>query len=565
MRNKVSVILIVFLLALQFFDSCDNSPEIVYMKNNDTTEINDSTEQQWDSTLGSQFIFNNSTIKFYGKGAVVSGNNIRIYSEGTYSFEGNLDDGTITVDTKDKGDVKLVFNGTSIKSTQTAPVYIENAIKTIIYLAEGTYNYLSDPKYYLTDDEGPNATLFSKDDLVISGMGTLTVEANYNDGISGKDALTIESGTINVNSVDDGIRGKDFLFIENGKITINSGGDGLKSDNDELPEKGFIKIESGELNITSSGDAIVAETDLVVQYADIKILAGGGCGISAGSDISAKGLKALNSITILDGNFNIDASEDALNSKKIIRLSGGSLNISSKDDGIHSDSTLLINGGNIKILTCYEGLESSYIVIDDGILNITSQSDGINVAGGSDAASDGTSETVSDYFLKINGGNIYVNAIGDGIDVNGYIDMAGGNVIVEGPEADDNSPLDFDSYFTISGGFLIATGSSRMAKELASTSTQNSVMFIFDSALPAGTIFNIQTCSGTEILTISPSKKYQSIIFSSPDLILNNDYQAYTGGSHSGSLVQNIYRNGSYTKGTKYADFTISDAITTIE
>ena len=77
------------------------------------------------------------------------------------------------------------------------------------------------------DDEDIDAVIFSKDDLFIQGEGTLNITANYNDGITSKDDLTIDSGTINITSTDDAIKGKDSVTINSGTITINSKGDGI--------------------------------------------------------------------------------------------------------------------------------------------------------------------------------------------------------------------------------------------------------------------------------------------------------------------------------------------------
>ena len=49
------------------------------------------------------------------------------------------------------------------------------------------------------------------------------------------------------------------------------------------------------------------------------------------------------------------------------------------------------------------------------------------------------------YYLYIHGGNIVVDAVGDGIDVNGAMEMTGGVVLVNGPTNDGNGALDEDA------------------------------------------------------------------------------------------------------------------------
>ena len=56
-----------------------------------------------------------------------------------------------------------------------------------------------------------------------------------------------------------------------------------------------------------------------------------------------------------------------------------------------------------------------------------------------------------------------VEADGDGIDINGAIEMTGGVVVVNGPTEQMNGALDHDASFNMTGGTIVATGSSGMA------------------------------------------------------------------------------------------------------
>ncbi len=62
----------------------------------------------------------------------------------------------------------------------------------------------------------PNAAIFSNDDLTINGGGSLTVDANYNNGIQSKDDLHITGGNISVTAVNDGIKGRDSIAVRDG-------------------------------------------------------------------------------------------------------------------------------------------------------------------------------------------------------------------------------------------------------------------------------------------------------------------------------------------------------------
>jgi uncharacterized membrane protein YhiD involved in acid resistance len=528
-------------------------------------------------------------ITIEGTGATANGSVLTITSAGTYSISGTLNDGQIVVDTQDEETVTLVLDGVELTCSTSAPIYVSNAEKTVITLADGTENTVTDGTSYVFEDaesDEPNAAIFSKDDLTINGSGSLTVNATYNNGIASKDDLKITGGTITVNAVNDGIKGRDSIAIKDGTITVNAGGDGLQSNYDEDAEKGFVVIEGGTLSITAGLDGIQAETSLAVSGGEIDIVTAGGS-VDSGSGgawggrgmegnankttESAKGLKAGTDLTIVDGVIQVDSLDAAIHSNGSITIDGGELLIASGDDGIHADSALTINGGNLNITQSYEGLESAVITINDGTIHLVASDDGINASSGSGDTAFGGQPMPGqgpggfesgDNSLAINGGYIAVDANGDGIDANGPIEMTAGTVIVNGPTNDGNGPLDYLGTFNISGGTLVAVGSSGMAEAPSTTSTQYSVMYNFASPQAAGTVVHIETESGQEVLTFVPTKEYQSVVLSSPELENGVTYVVYSGGNSNGTAVDGVYSGGAYTAGTQVASFTISSMVT---
>ena len=453
----------------------------------------------------------------------------------------------------------------------------------VIVLADNTANNVTDAANYVfpnAEEDEPNAAIFSNADLTISGNGSLTVTGNYNDAISSDDALTIAGGAITVNAVDDGLRGKDTLLIQGGTINVVAGGDGLKSDNEDDATLGYVAIEGGSINVASQGDAIAAETDVLITGGEFNLSAGGGSGAQIADDASAKGIKGLVNVLIDNGTFVIDAADDALHSNGNITINGGTFTLNTGDDGMHADATLTINGGSITIPTSYEGLESAVITINAGDINLTASDDGINVAGGVDGSGQmagpgrggrgqggpggQTGEVTTytgSYYLYINGGVILVNAQGDGLDANGAIEMTGGVVVVNGPTEQMNGALDYDATFNITGGTLIAVGSSGMAQAPTTSSTQASVLLNI-SGQSAGTLVNIQNAAGESVLTFAPAKAYSSILFSSPDLAQGTEYTLYVGGSATGTEVGGLYTDGTYSGGSEYGSFTQSSMVT---
>ncbi len=541
----------------------------------------------WDSAGTTSITLNGNSITVDGSGAVVDGSTVTITSAGTYGIRGTLNDGRIVVDTDDEETVRLVLNGADITCSTSAPISVVNAEKTVITLADGTVNSVTDGDSYIFEDaetDEPNAAIFSKDDLTINGGGSLTVTAHYNDGITSKDDLKITGGSITVNAVNDGIRGKDSVAVRDASITVTAGGDGIQSNNDEDPEKGYIVIESGTVHITAGADGIQAETDLAISGGTITITSGGGsansssaggntwgswnAGTTEDTSGSAKGLKAGVAVTISGGAITIDSSDDAVHANDAVTINGGTIRIASGDDGVHADATLEIDGGEITITKCYEGIESASITINDGNLHITASDDGINVAGGNDGSSmngrpgQNTFASSGTNALHINGGYIVVDAAGDGIDVNGAIEMTGGTVIVNGPTNNGNGALDYDGGFTMTGGFLVAAGSSGMAQAPGTASTQHSVMVTYASAQQAGTMVHIETESGEGLLTFVPTKAYQSVVLCSPELKEGTTYRAYSGGTSTGTATDGLYSGGTYTPGTLVTEFTVSGIVT---
>jgi hypothetical protein len=526
----------------------------------------DPADYTWDNSQVIDITLNGASITVNpAVNATVAGSKVTITSASTFRITGSLTDGQVIVNST-KGTVRLILNGVNIYCSNGPPIYIIDDKKTIIVLQAGTTNSVTDGTSYVLEagTDEPNAAIFSKKDLTIYGTGTLNVDANYNDAISSKDGIIIKSGTIIATSVDDGIRGKDYLIVKDGNINLNVGGDGLKSDDDNVT-MGYVSIENGVINIVSTHDAISASTDLLIANGDFTLTTGGGSSAFISASDTAKGLKGSVCIIIDNGDFNINSADDTINTNGNITVNGGSFMLSTGDDGFHADTYLIINGGDISITKSFEGIEASVITINNGNIRINSSDDGINIAGGTDGApADPFAPPAEGQWLHIKGGYIVVNAEADGIDTNGYMDMSGGVVIINGPTDNFNAAIDYGSgTFKITGGTIIAVGSSGMAQGPSAISTQYSVLVNLNSP-QTPRLINLQKASGEVVFTFSPTKSFQSIVFSSPQLATGS-YNLYLGGSSTGTATNGLYTGGTYTPGTKtLSPFTISTIVTTI-
>ena len=543
----------------------------------ESTLMSDSSYSESNSTA---ITFSDQTITVDGSGAAADGSILTITQPGTYILSGTLSEGQVRVETVDEADVQIVLDGATITNSTGAAIYVKSANSATITLAEGTTNTLSDGETYTFEDseDEPDATLFSKSDLILNGTGTLVIDANYAHAIKGKDDVTIAEGTYDITSVGDAIKGRDSLFISSGTFTIVAGADGLQSTNEEEEGKGILTIESGTFTITAAADGIQAATNLQILGGDFTITTGGGSANSSTTSeawgtwgapteeaatttteetTSAKGLKATGSLAISGGTFVLDTSDDALHTNDTIQITGGDFTIASGDDGIHADNTVTIDDGTIDINQSYEGIEATEITLNGGDIALTTSDDGINAAGGNDASavsgrpgeSTFTSTAEGAGLLTINGGTLVVNASGDGLDSNGSIEMNDGTVVVNGPTDSMNGTLDYDSTFNINGGTLIGVGSSGMAMSPSSTSTQS---FLFTSSIPlaADEAIQITGPDGEVILTFEASTTAQSLVFSSPELVNGSAYTITTGGTVSGDSATGIYEDTSFSGGS---------------
>ena len=235
-------------------------------------ELDDSFDRQSAASI----TLSGSTAQSNGSGVSINNATVTISKEECYLISGELEDGQIIVDAGDSDKVQLVLDNASIHCSTGSAILVRNADKVKVTLAADSENELSDGTEYQTDDDNPDAALFSKDDLVINGSGSLTVQGNYKHGIAGNDDLVITGGRLTVNSLSHALRGKDSVAILDGTFVLTSQKDGIQASNTEDSTKGWVQIDGGNFTIQSSGDGIQAETNLSIYDGSFTITSGGG-------------------------------------------------------------------------------------------------------------------------------------------------------------------------------------------------------------------------------------------------------------------------------------------------
>ena len=538
----------------------------------------------WDTTGAAVITLTGDGASISGNGAYVYDGNVVIAEAGRYVFSGNLEDGSIIVDTHDSSKVWILLDGVEINCSDDACIQVDQADKVFLTLAEGSQNILTSGSVYSDAalSDGTDGAIFAHDDLTINGGGSLTVTVQYSHGISANDDLVITGGTITISAVDDAIHVNDSIRIKDAAITATAGDDGLLTTNEV--ENGYLYIESGTLDITASGDGIHTTGDITVA--------------------------------------------------------GGEINISAGDDGIHSDDSVFVQSGTILISNCYEGVEALIIDVSGGDVSINCEDDGFNANGGSGdmfggggqmggGRNDGTfghggmqgsgtddgmtgerptppdmgeegmtgerptppgmgeegttgerptppdmgeegmsggmpagqeTETASgsgqssadtedvETYISISGGNIrIVNEIGqdaDGLDSNGDIKISGGTIYISLLGTGSNCAVDYASesggVAEITGGTIIACGASSMAEGFDSTSTQASILYNTSTVAEAGTTLTVTDADGSVLLSWEVPCSFSSALISCPEMKVGGTYTVSAGGTSEEITLEDV-------------------------
>ena len=505
-------------------------------------------------------------------GVAINGQTVTITAEGTYIFSGTLSEGQIVVDA-DKAKVQIVFDNVDITCASSAAVYVKNAEKVFVTLAEGSQNTLRNTDEYVAiDDNNIDAVIFAKSDLTLNGTGSLTIVSAEGHGIVSKDDLKITGGTYDITAAGHALSGKDSVRIADGTFILTAEKDGIHAENADDEEKGYIYIADGDFTITSDGDGMDASNIVQIEDGTFDITAGGGAansqkthesdmpggGMSQNierpdgesmpqmgekpdeesmsqmgekpdgenmpqdtttdeSSTSTKGIKAGGGMYLNGGTYQIDSADDSIHSNANITIADGTYTLATGDDGVHADDALTVNGGTITVTESYEGLEGLTVTINDGTIDITARDDGINTAGEK---------------MELNGGYIHILAGGDGVDSNGDLTINGGEIYIDGPSDNGNSAIDYGdrSSAYVNGGMLVAIGSSGMAEGMSDSSKQEVLMVKLGEQMEAGNVV-LTDSEGNVIVSYTALKTYDCVIISTAEVESGATYTLATSGT----------------------------------
>ena len=535
---------------------------------------------------------NKTTATVSGSGAKADGSTITITEEGVYIVSGTLEDGQIIVDASDSDKVQIVLDGVHINCETNAAIYVREADKVFITLAENSSNTLGGGNEYTQiDDNTVDGVIFSKSDLVCNGTGSLTIEADYKHGIVSKDDLVITGGTYKITAADNGITAKDQLKILDGSFDIDAANSAVKAKNADNAELGNIYIAGGIFTIEAEQDGFHATGSIVVDDGTITV--------NSGDD----GFHAELDTIIRGGTILVEKSNEGLEGKRVV-VNGGDITVNASDDGINAansgdDGANAANSGDGGVNAANSGDDganatnpganaagsgdddsnaassnddSSAVVNSGDDSSISGAADGKeppqmppDTENGSDmqpsqdfdpenapsggnapqnfdpgnAPSDGDAPQMmqggpggggnSELYIKITGGTLTVSADGDGLDSNGGLLVTGGTTIVYGPTSDGDSALDYDGSAIVSGGILAAIGSAGMVESFDEASTQPVITYYCTETQSADTTITLTDSDGSALFTVTPEKAYASIVLTCPEMKLDATYTLAAG------------------------------------
>ena len=500
----------------------------------------------WDTSSETAIDLSNPTAT---DGVTVEDGTLTITKAGTYKLSGEYQ-GQIKVETADSDAVRLVLDNANITNSSGAALNVVNADEVILYSASGTTNTISDgADYTATGENDPDAVVYSKADLTIAGEGTLKVNGNHEDGIHTSDGLVIASGTLEVNAANTGIKGKDYVDILGGTINVTAQQDGIKSTNDTDEGQGWTRLSNGTVTVNAGDD----------------------------------GFKASRVVEISGGSLTVEQSDEGIEAQ-YINISGGDVNVTSADDGMNaslktSDSESTDSSANTSDTANQQqgslpgGQQNGTSnqqqqgtgqpqppamsgtsqdgTSQNGTTGTGQQGMGQPPQGGMPGGGGGTFEVI-DAAINVSGGNITVNAEGDGIDSNGVTTLSGGTLIVNGPSQGGNAALDTNGDLLLNGATVLSGSTADMFEAPSTNSTSGYLKLTNSSGFEQGSTVQVADSSGKVVANYKVTKSnVQLVLVFSSSIVKGQSYTVYTTtsavDSNAASLASGATELGSFT------------------
>lgn len=542
----------------------------------------------WDTSSETAIDLSNPTAT---DGVTVEDGTLTITKAGTYKLSGEYQ-GQIKVETADSEAVRLVLDNANITNSSGAALNVVNADEVILYSASGTTNTISDgADYTATGEDDPDAVVYSKADLTIAGEGTLKVNGNHEDGIHTSDGLVIASGTLEVNAANTGIKGKDYVDILGGTINVTAQQDGIKSTNDTDEGQGWTRLSNGTVTVNAGDDGFKASRvveisggSLTVEQSDEGIeaqyinVSGGNVNVTSADDGMNASLKTSDSESTDSSANTFDTANQQQNNQQQGSLPGGQQNGTSNQQqqgtgqppampGTSQDGTSqngasgtaqqqnnTQNQGNQNMgqPPAMPGGNAQDGTSQNGTTSTGQQGMGQPPQGGMPGGGGGGTFEVVDAAINVSGGNITVNAEGDGIDSNGVTTLSGGTLIVNGPSQGGNAALDTNGDLLLNGATVLSGSTADMFEAPSTNSTSGYLKLTNSSGFEQGSTVQVADSSGKVVANYKVTKSnVQLVLVSSSSIVKGQSYTVYTTtsavDSNAASLASGATELGSFT------------------
>lgn len=463
----------------------------------------------WEDTEATVITLNGDSADISGDGAYSNDGNVVIANAGKYVVSGTLTNGSIVVDAYDSSKVFIKLDGVSVYCSDDAAFIVDQADKVFLTLADGTDNTFESGASYSEEalSDNTSGTVFSHDDLTINGSGNLEITASYKHGIDCNDQLAITGGNISITAPQDGIHANDGVNIIDAVITIKAEDDGINGGESVL-------IAGGTINISECYEGIEAVT-----------------------------------VEINDGDLTIECSDDGINAN------GGSGGFGGMGGNFGGGMTQNPNADFEPGTTPPEGMQ-----MPDGMPETDGESPegefgqrrsgrvAMMPAVNPESESGSDTGTDEETYIHINGGNItIINGSGrdsDGLDSNGDIIITGGNILISLTGSGGNNAIDYGSesggVCEISGGTIIACGSSSMAEAFSSTSSQGVILYMFSEEADSGTQLTVSDSLGNTLLSWEVPYSFSAVTISHPSMTAGGSYTVSVGDSSENITLDEI-------------------------
>ena len=387
------------------------------------------------------------------------------------------------------------------------------------------------------DRSGATQIVLSDAGSTVKGNGAYIYQGNVNIAYAGRYVL---SGSLSNGQIILDADGDDDIWLLLDGVSLHCDDDAAIRV--EQAGKVFLTLEDGTENSLSSGaeyaaDAVSAGIDGTIYSRDDLTINGSGA-----LCVTAEyrhGIVCNDDLVIAGGSIAICAVQDGIHAHDSVRIRDAAIRISAGDDGITASNAeetawLYIASGTIDIADCYEGLEAISVTVAGGTVTIAADDDGINANGSGENAA-----------IHILGGDItIVNADGtdaDGLDSNRDIFISGGRLFISVSEAGGSSAIDYGSenggVCQISGGTVLACGSSAMAEGFDADSPQGFLMYAARGA--AGTTVTLEDADGNSILSEEVPCSFSSVLISSPEMEVGDTCTIVVGETRETVTVDN--------------------------